>query len=185
MIHMITWKIERLWELDVLVCTDSRGVQAQYVGMQTTWRLFLYPYLDDNAKTIQYFAFDTYQQKLSFQSMLKISGVGPKTAFGIANMDPRALQLAVETFDVKPLQSIPGVWPKTAKRLLVELKHTITPADVKKLVINDALLKSIIQSMWAYGFDKIAIKRQLANCDIPLDKENLPEIIKRLISTMS
>lgn len=185
MIHMICGTIERLNDQEVLIATDTRGIQAIYKGKQQKGRYFVYPYLDDNAKTVQYFAFDTYQQKTAFQSMLKISGVGPKTAFGIANMETRVLQAAIDTFDVKPLQAIPGVGPKTAKRLLVELKHSVTQDDVKKLTINDALLRSIVQSMGAYGFDKNAIKKQLASCDIPLDKDHLAEIIKWLISTMS
>jgi Holliday junction resolvasome RuvABC DNA-binding subunit len=48
-------------------------------------------------------------QKASFLAMLKISGIGPKTAFGIANMERDVLENAVDTFDIKALQSIPGV----------------------------------------------------------------------------
>jgi Holliday junction resolvasome RuvABC DNA-binding subunit len=123
-------------------------------------------------------------QKQSFAGLLKISGVWPKTAFGIANMDPKALQNAVETFDVKAMQWIPGVWPKTAKRLLVELKSTLTKTDVAKLTIDDKLLRSLITSLKAHGYDATSIKKQLSNCPIPLDKEHLPEIMKWLVSVL-
>jgi holliday junction DNA helicase RuvA len=130
---------------------DSWGVQVYYQGKQKSKGAFyLSPYMDENIKTITYFAFDTMQQKTAFSQMLKISGVGPKTAFGIANMDPKALQNAIETFDVKTLQGIPGVGPKTAKRLLVELKSTLTKKDVAKLTIDDRLLRSIVQAMKTY-----------------------------------
>ncbi len=126
------------------------GIEITYNGKQaakktSTW--FLFPYMDDNTKTISYFAFDTAEQKLVFEQMLKISGIGPKTAFGIAAIDKKELQKAIDTFDVKAVQKIPGVGPKTAKRLLVELKSTLKPADLQKLDIDEKLFKSIVTTM--------------------------------------
>jgi len=46
----------------------------------------LYPYLDEGKKSVFYFAFDTLEQKQNFEQMLKVSGVGPKTAFQIAQI---------------------------------------------------------------------------------------------------
>ena len=161
------------------------GIQGQYNWKQKTkGSFFLFPYMDENLKTITYFAFDTITQKQAFATLLKISGVGPKTAYGIANMDPKILQNAVDTFDVKTLQWIPGVWPKTAKRLLVELKTTLTKKDVAKLTIDDKLLRSIVQALKSHGYDATTVKKQLSECTIPLDKEHMSEIIKRLITTI-
>lgn len=103
--------------------------------------------MDENNKTVSYFAFDTMEQKVVFEQMMKISGIGPKTAFGIAAIDRKELQTAIDTFDVKAIQKIPGVGPKTAKRLLVELKATLRPADLQKLDIDEKLFKNIVTSM--------------------------------------
>ncbi|MEI7478373.1 MAG: Holliday junction branch migration protein RuvA [bacterium] len=167
-----------------MIINTSFGVQASYGGKQIKGDFFLFPYMDDNLKTIFYFAFDTILQKQAFTQLLKISGVGPKTAFGIANMEPKVLQNAVETFDVKALQKIPGVGPKTAKRLLVELKSTLTKTDVAKIMIDEKLLRSIVSGLKSYGYDASAIKKQLAECPIVLEKENLQEIIKWLLQTL-
>ena len=137
--------------------------------------------MDENNKTIQYFAFDTVEQKIVFEQMLKISGVGPKTAFGIAAIDKKELQKAIDTMDVKAVQKIPGVGPKTAKRLLVELKTTLKPSDLQKLDIDDKLFKSIVTTMKNMGWDANMVKRKLNECPIPLDKDHLQEIIKWLI----
>ena len=183
MLHYITWSIQQIDSSNILIINPSFGIQALYNGKQKTkWEFFLFPYMDENLKTVSYFAFDTIQQKNAFSQMLKISGVGPKTAFGIANMDPKTLQNAIETFDVKTLQWIPGVGPKTAKRLLVELKSTLTKKDVAKLTIDDKLLRSIVQALKSHGYDATTIKKQLAECPISLDKEHMQDIIKWLIS---
>lgn len=185
MIHYIAWTIQACEAGNILVCTTSFGIQAQYNGQQKTkGEFFLFPYMDENLKTVSYFAFDTIQQKQSFAALLKISGVWPKTAFGIANMNPKVLQNAVETFDVKAMQGIPWVWPKTAKRLLVELKSTLTKKDVAKLTIDDKLLRSLVGSLKTYGYDASSIKQKLAECTLPLDKDHLPEVMKRLISVL-
>ena len=185
MLHYITWSIQQIDSSNILIINPTFGIQALYNGKQKTkGEFFLFPYMDENLKTVSYFAFDTIQQKNAFSQMLKISGVGPKTAFGIANMDPKTLQNAIETFDVKTLQWIPWVWPKTAKRLLVELKSTLTKKDVAKLTIDDKLLRSIVQSMKSHGFNANDIKKKLADCSIPLDKDHLPDILKWLISNV-
>ena len=103
--------------------------------------------MDENHKTIIYFAFDTLEQKIVFEQMMKISGIGPKTAFAIAAIDKKELQKAIDTMDVKAVQKIPGVGPKTAKRLLVELKSSLKPADLQKLDIDEKLFKNIVTTM--------------------------------------
>jgi Holliday junction resolvasome RuvABC DNA-binding subunit len=60
------------------------GIQAHYSGKQQEGDFFLFPYINENQKTIEYYAFDTQQQKERFTGLLKISGIGLKTAFHIA-----------------------------------------------------------------------------------------------------
>lgn len=185
MFHYIAWSIERIEDAYILIKTPTFGVQAFYAGLQKNKGEFhLFPYMEENLKTISYFAFDTIQQKQAFTQMLKISWVWPKTAFWIANMDTQTLQNAVENFDIKPFQAIPGVWPKTAKRLLVELKSTLSKKDLAKLTIDDKLLKSIVNSLKSHWYDPTSIKRELKDCPIALQKDKLPEILKWLISVL-
>lgn len=184
MLHYIQGRVEKISESEVMIINDNFGIQAQYAGVLREGAFYTFPYLDDNTKTMYYFAFDTILQKQSFAQLLKISGVGPKTAFGIANMDKNILMTAIDTFDVKVMQSIPGVGPKTAKRLLVELKSTLTTKDVAKLAIDDKLLKSIVTAMKTHGYDANMVKKQLQECPISLDKDHLPEIMKWLITSI-
>lgn len=83
--------------------------------------------------------------------------------------------------DVKAVQKIPGVGPKTAKRLLVELKTTLKPSDLQKLDIDEKLFKSIVATMKNMGWDARAVRAKLQECPITLDKAHLQEIIKWLI----
>ncbi len=93
-----------------------------YAGSKNEGDFFLYPYLDEQKKSVFYFAFDTFEQKESFEQMLKISGVGPKTAFQIVQIPVEELARAIEQLDTKLFQSIPGIGPKLAKKIILELK---------------------------------------------------------------
>ena len=93
-----------------------------YAGSKNEGDFFLYPYLDEQKNSVLYFAFDAFEQKESFQQMLKISGVGPKTAFQIVQIPVEELARAIEQLDTKLFQSIPGIGPKLAKKIILELK---------------------------------------------------------------
>lgn len=160
------------------------GIEVHYKGVKTKGTFSLFPYLDDNHKTIQYFAFDTAEQKAVFESMLKISGIGPKTAYMIARLDKKELANAVEAVDFKYFQTLPGIGPKTAKRLVVELKHTIAKEDLTKISINDKLYKDIVKALKNLGYESTGIKAALQKCPIKLETAKLGEIIKRLISNL-
>lgn len=54
---------------------------------------------------------------------------------------------AVATMDMKFLQSIPGIGPKLAKRLLVELKDSLTTDDLAKLTIDRTLYRDIVATL--------------------------------------
>lgn len=85
------------------------GIQVQYLGHATQGSFFLYPYMDDNKKTIVYFCFESSDQKNLFEHILKINGVGPKTALQIAQLPKEQLQKAIKNIDVKFFQNIPGI----------------------------------------------------------------------------
>jgi len=85
------------------------GVQVHYAGLQKKGVYYLFPLIDDHAKTIQYFARDNHDAKMLFIQMNKINGIGPKTAFQLANTDSTLLQEAIESMNVGFFQRIPGV----------------------------------------------------------------------------
>lgn len=69
------------------------------------------------------FGFADQAEKELFLALIKISGVGPRTAQAIiATYTANDLALIVETGDGKALSRISGIGPKTAERLLLELR---------------------------------------------------------------
>lgn len=76
----------------------------------------------------QLFGFATEAERHAFRSLIKISGVGARTALAVlSGMSVGELIQAIATQDPGALVRIPGIGKKTAERLLLELKGKLTP----------------------------------------------------------
>lgn len=161
---------------------DMFGIQVHYLGNQNQGEFFLYPHLDDNKKTIIYFCFDAIEQKILFESLLKVNGVGPKTAFQISQLPKANLQLALKNVDVKFFQNIPWIWPKSAKKIVLQLRWTFDVEDIQKMDIDQKLYKNIVASLKNFGYSADQIKDTLQKYEWTITKENMPEVIKWIIT---
>ena len=75
---------------------------------------------------ISIYGFNTLEELKMFELLLGVSGVGARTALTmLATCTPSQFALAVVSEDVKALTSIPGIGPKSAKRIILELKDKI------------------------------------------------------------
>ena len=146
MFHYINWKLHR-YQNKIFIQNELFWVETQYSWIKNEWEFFLYPYYDENKRTTVYFAFDTIEQKISFEEILKVNWVWPKTAFQIAAMPREELKEAIKTLDTKFFQSIPWIWPKSAKKILIELKWTFELSDVTKMDVDQKLYKAIVSSI--------------------------------------
>ena len=73
--------------------------------------------------SLSLYGFDTAEARQTFETLIGISGIGPRVALSILSIfRPDTLAAAVESGDVKSFTAVPGVGPKTASRILLELK---------------------------------------------------------------
>ena len=74
------------------------------------------------------FGFLTHEERATFRELVKISGVGPRTALAIlSGLSVAELSQAVSRQDSARLVKVPGIGKKTAERLLLELKGKLGP----------------------------------------------------------
>jgi Holliday junction DNA helicase RuvA len=72
------------------------------------------------------FGFSTETERRLFRDLLRVSGVGAKTALGVlSGMTVDAFVRAVETDDVGSLVRLPGIGRKTAERLIIEMRDRV------------------------------------------------------------
>ena len=77
------------------------------------------------------YGFTTNDEKNMFESLISVSGVGPKAAVSILSVTtPAELARAVITDNVKTITKAQGVGPKIAKRIILELREKMKNADL-------------------------------------------------------
>lgn len=83
------------------------------------------------------FGFAADDERAVFEMLQTANGVGPKVALAmLAVHTPNALRMAVASADVKALTRVPGIGPKGAQRIIVDLKDRLgTPEEA----VNAAL----------------------------------------------
>jgi Holliday junction DNA helicase RuvA len=100
------------------------------------------------------YGFATNDERAGFKQLVKISGVGPRTALSIlSGMSVADIALAVAKQDAARLTKIPGIGKKTAERLLLELKGKLGDALATGgvSVANDNQ-SDILQALVALGY---------------------------------
>lgn len=83
----------------------------------------LYTYLAVREDDLELFGFATQEELSSFKMLISVSGVGPKAAMSVLSfLTPEKFALAVCTDDRKTISKANGIGPKTAARIILELK---------------------------------------------------------------
>lgn len=86
----------------------------------------LYTYMAIREDDLELFGFATETELSSFKMLLSVSGVGPKAAISILSLlTPEKFALAVCTEDQKTISKATGIGPKTAARIILELKDKL------------------------------------------------------------
>ena len=89
------------------------------VGQDVT----LYTSLQVREDSISLYGFPTEEEKHTFETLLNISGIGPRLALAmLGRFSPMSLLQAVEAGDTRALSTVPGVGRRTASRIVLELK---------------------------------------------------------------
>ncbi|MEV1244706.1 Holliday junction branch migration protein RuvA [Nonomuraea sp. NPDC050022] len=89
-------------------------------------------------ESLTLFGFATADERTVFELLQTASGVGPKVALAmLAVHTPNALRVAVASADLKALTKVPGIGPKGAQRIVLELKDRLgTPDETLDAALN-------------------------------------------------
>lgn len=89
--------------------------------------LILFTHLHVRENELSLYGCGSEEERTLFRLLLGVSGIGPKVALSILSFLPAdRLQAAIVQEDVAMLARAPGVGPKTAKKLVLELKDRLT-----------------------------------------------------------
>lgn len=101
------------------------------------------------------FGFLTVEERTTFRLLVKISGIGPRTALGVlSGLSVGDLASAVTRQEAGRLQKVPGIGKKTAERLLLELKGKLGPEVAVGVAHAGGAHGDIVQALIALGYNE-------------------------------
>ncbi len=111
------------------------------------------------------YGFKKYVDKELFLNLLKVKGIGPKSALAIlANDDHQGFIRAVNNDDVNYLKKFPKIGPKAAKQIILDLKGKITSNEpsgplFEMPTTTNNTLDEAIEALAALGYSERELKK--------------------------
>ena len=143
----------------------------------------VHTYLKVKEDEMSLYGFNTNEELRMFELLLSVSGIGAKSAINIlSNITPSSFALAVITNDVAKIKALPGIGPKGAQRIILELKDKLNKEqDIEEVekkaekVIDTQKYNEAISALQVLGYSKKEIEKALQGVNEEL---TVDEIIK-------
>lgn len=148
------------YQINISLNTFSK-IQSRESGDKI--KLFTYLHVKTEMQTIAGFVlygFAEEEEKNLFIHLISVSGVGTATAMlALSNFGIEQLQRAIATGDVTTIQSIKGIGPKTAQRIVLELKEKLAKnisASAMNIPVSahNTLREEALSALATLGFAK-------------------------------
>ncbi len=149
--------------------------------------LKLFCHLDVNERSLKLFGFLTYDELELFKIVRSISGVGPKASLEIASNGPiEKIKKQMDTGGAKFLDNVPGIGPKKAQKIVLELSGKLKSFRPKQKVqksADDMEGDEAFLALCNLGFPKDKCKQVLSQ--IPQNITDNQEKIKSALQILS
>ena len=157
-----------IYEVQISINT-SNAIKSEKI------KLFVTQVIREDANLL--FGFIDHDEKRMFDTVLKINGVGPKVGLAICStFTPPTFAKIVASKDVSMLKRVPGIGPKAASRILVELADFIVSGEDAGAATSNTEAVMALESL---GFKRIVIEKALSGCSgdtATLVKEGLKKL---------
>jgi holliday junction DNA helicase RuvA len=133
------------------------------------------------------FGFADDDEREVFEVLLSVSGVGPRLALAVlAVHEPEAIRVAAHTGDNKTFTKVPGIGPKVAGRIVLELAGKLVPHGTAPAAATTAAEASwkpqVVAAMTSLGWSEkdasSSIDKALADEPEVSFRGNVPEILR-------
>lgn len=143
--------------------------------------LFIYTVV--RADAILLYGFESYGDREFFEMLLVTPGVGPSTALAaMRTMTTAELASAIESDDAKRVATIPGIGPKTASRIVLELKGRVNvPDSLVSLKGSTGANGAIDDALRGLGYSTQEIRAALTGVTLP---DNEPEALRHALQLL-
>lgn len=148
------------------------------IGSDESIKIFTKFIVREDAQLLYGFA-DPVEREM-FNHLISVSGIGPNTAMiMLSSMVPEEIANAIQTDDVKTIQSVKGIGAKTAERVIVDLrgkmlKMTFSAENI--FTSNNTNHFDALTALVSLGFDKKSAEKAIDK--VSTGEESVEQLIK-------
>lgn len=169
-----------------LTSLQSIGANAE----NTPVTFYTYMYIKEGIMDL--YGFSTAEELNMFELLISVSGVGAKGAIAIlSSLTPQKLAVSLVTNDVSSIKKASGIGPKTAQRIILELKDKIKNEELvaaqEDTSISDGISltdahSEAVSALIVLGYSKIEAENAVTKA--PKDLNNAEDIIKAALKAL-
>ena len=149
----------------------------------------IYTYMNVKEDECSLYGFLTRDDLSMFKMLICVNGIGPKAALGaLSNITADDLRFAVLADDVAAIKALPGIGPKTAQKIIIELKDKLKLDDVFESALSknkkaDNNSNDAVEALVSLGYsskDALVAVKEVEDIENKDSETVLKEALKKL-----
>ncbi len=120
-----------------------RGESFPKIGQE----IKIYTHMHVREDDVSLFGFLSKEEKEAFELLIGVNGIGPKVGLSVlSTLSVYELKMAVISEDVKTISKTPGLGPKGAKKLILELKDKLSFEELEEYGVGAEIFDTSVDS---------------------------------------
>lgn len=156
---------------------------------QKSTKIYIHEAIREDAHVLYGFA-EKHEREI-FQHLISVSGVGPATGrMVISSLTPKEIEAIIASENAKALQAVKGIGPKTAQRIIIDLKDKIKytgdgdTVSVPAAVFAAGVGHEAVSALVMLGFTKVKSEKVVQQLAKKSPNLTLEELIKAALKMM-
>lgn len=155
-------------------------------------KVTFYTYLYIKEGIMDLYGFSTKEELTMFELLISVSGVGAKGAVAIlSTATPEKIAISVATNDVSSIKKASGIGPKTAQRVILELKDKVktdnlasesNEIDTEEIISLPQSKNEAVSALMVLGYTKFESEKAVSKVDSSIN--DVEDIIKAALKAL-
>jgi Holliday junction DNA helicase RuvA len=154
------------------------------IGSEESIKVFTKLIVREDAHVL--YGFASKEEREMFNHLISVSGIGPNTAMiMLSSLVPDEIAPAIQSEDVRTIQSIKGIGAKTAQRVIIDLKDKMVKMVFSSENIfsqNNTNKFDALTALVSLGFDKKNAEKAIDK--ISTGEETVEQLIKEALKIL-
>jgi len=162
-----------------------------YTRLEKLEKIKIFTYLNVKEDEQSLYGFFDDEERALFILLISVSGIGVNTARVILSyMTPEEVRTAIIQENAVALGKVKGIGPKTAKRIILDLKDKVIKDSGSEQVIllspeNNTIKNESLSALIALGFPKLVVEKHIKavlekNPDIGQVEDLIKQVLKQM-----